>query len=195
MKYPFVFVVLAGAAMLAFVTSPVRAQSDFPEDDLRGEAAEILPFDAGPSILPSDCDACEPAVVYGRRFHGGRMLGARYSMAAMAHSGQPLVDPWMRADWIAQQRSANRSWHAGYYHTETGAPLALMVPPTVRSQTRWSWGVAQSSVSPLYHQFKRPYPGPAMGHAYGDSSGSLLPTPRWPSHTDQFGVYYIRGPW
>lgn len=195
MKYSLAFVVLAGAIMLAVAASPVRAQSDSPADDLRDEAAEVHPFDVGPAILPSDCDACETAVVYGRRFHGGRTLGARYSMAAMAHSGQPFVDPWMRADWIAQQRSANRSWHAGYYHTETAAPLALMVPPTVRSQTRWSWGVAQSSVSPLYHQFKRPYPGPAMGHAHGDPSGSLLPTPRWPSHTDQFGVYYIRGPW
>jgi hypothetical protein len=113
----------------------------------------------------------------------------------MAASGQPLIDPWMRADWIAAQRAARSSWHAGYYHTEWGAPLALMVPPTVRSHTRWSWGVAQSSVLPLYHQFERPYPGPPIGAMYGDGSGSLRPTPRWPSHTDQFGVYPVRGPW
>ncbi len=194
MKSPFAFFVLAGAILLANATSVLRAESGIP-DDLMDDNSEIQSFHAEASVLPCDCDACVSAVAYGRRFHGGRLLGARHSMAAMANSGQPLVDPWMRADWIAQQRSAHRSWHAGYFHTETGAPLALMVPPTVRTQTRWSWGVAQSSVSPLYHQFKRPYPGPAMGDVYGDPSGSLRPTPRWPSHTDQFGVYYIRGPW
>lgn len=129
---------------------------------------------------------------------GMRGLLAQAYYAAHSHSGQPLIDPWARADWIAQQRAARQSWHAGYYHTAWGGPVALMVAPTARSQTRWGWGVAQSTVSPIYPQYKRPYPGPvgsAMGGIVGTGTNPLLPTPRWPSHTDQFGVYYVRGPW
>jgi hypothetical protein len=111
------------------------------------------------------------------------------------HSGQPLIDPASKSDWIAQQRAATMSWHAGYYHTEYGAPLALVVPPQSAAHTRWSWGVAQSTMMPLYHQFERPYPGPVGGSEFGGAGGAVLPTPRWPSHTDQFGVYPVRGPW
>ncbi len=118
-----------------------------------------------------------------------------YGARSAAHSGQPLVDPYARADWIAAQQASNRSWHAGYYHTASGVPVALMVPPTARMHTRWSWGVAQSTMHPLYHQFERPYPGPVAGDAATGLAEPLRPTPRWPSHTDQFGVYYVRGPW
>ncbi|NLF67652.1 MAG: hypothetical protein GX575_01215 [Candidatus Anammoximicrobium sp.] len=114
----------------------------------------------------------------------------------MAHSGQPLIDPWARADWIAAQRAATQSWHAGYYHTAWGAPVALVVPPTARMQTRMGWGVSQTAVTPIYQQFERPYPGGMT--AQGETAPGTLPlrpTPRWPSHTDQFGVYYVRGPW
>jgi hypothetical protein len=109
---------------------------------------------------------------------------------------QPLIDPHTRADWIAANRAAAESWHAGYYNTQYGAPVALVVPPQSRMQTRWGWGVSQSTMSPIYHQFERPYPGPVMvDPATGMGPSALLPTPPWPSHTDQFGVYYVRGPW
>jgi hypothetical protein len=111
-------------------------------------------------------------------------------------SGQPFIDPWARADWIAANQAATRSWHAGYYNTQYGAPVALVVPPTARMQTRMGWGVSQSTMSPIYPQFERPYPGPVMvDAATGLGPAPLQPTPRWPSHTDQFGVYYVRGPW
>ena len=45
-------------------------------------------------------------------------------------------------------------------------------------------------MTPIYHQFRRSYPGPFAGGGQG-----FYPTPTWPSHTDQFGVYYVRGPW
>ena len=51
-------------------------------------------------------------------------------------------------------------------------------------------GVAQSEMVPIYHQFHRDY---MPGASYGGSP--ILPTPLWPSHTDQFGVYPVRGPW
>jgi hypothetical protein len=114
---------------------------------------------------------------------------------ATVHSGQPFIDPYMRADWIAAQRAAQQSWHAGYYHTAWGAPVALVVPPTVQMHTRYSWGVNQTRMEPLYQQFERPDPGPVGGEAGMMMVNPLQPTPRWPSHTDQFGVYYVRGPW
>lgn len=131
--------------------------------------------------------------------HGGHhVVGHLYHRhLATKHAGQPCIDPYMKADWIAANRAATQSWHAGYYHTAWGAPVALVVPPTARMHTRWGWGVSQTTMSPLYPQFERPYPGPfGPNEAMAGMSGTpLLPTPRWPSHTDQFGVYPVRGPW
>jgi hypothetical protein len=198
MKLLLSLVVSASVVMLALSTSQVRAQTEPGTFGPIDEAMGIESMAAGPSAAHDACDDLDSGV-YTRRFGSGRIraaaAGARHSTGSMATNHQPLIDPWMRADWIAAQRAAASSWHAGYYHTEWGAPLALMVPPTVRTHTRWSWGVAQTSVLPLYHQFERPYPGPPIGAMYGDGYSALRPTPRWPSHTDQFGVYYIRGPW
>ncbi len=81
-------------------------------------------------------------------------------------------------------------WHGQYYYAPWGAPTALVVPPVSNMQTSLSWGVSQTSMMPIYHQFSRPYPGDGAGTGVG-----FQPTPRWPSHTDQFGIYYVRGPW
>ncbi len=82
------------------------------------------------------------------------------------------------------------SWHAGYYDPAWGVPHALVVPPTAEMQTQWGWGVGNTRIVPLSHQFQRDYPGPLFY-----DSRTFQPIPRWPSHTEQFGVYYIRGPW
>ena len=81
-------------------------------------------------------------------------------------------------------------WHGDYTYTPYGMHTALVVPPTASMQTTMGWGVTQNSMRPIYHQFARPYPGPVDG-----ATTPCYPTPRWPSHTDQFGVYYVRGPW
>ncbi len=91
---------------------------------------------------------------------------------------------------MAMARS--RPWHGNYYHTMYGHPVPLVVPPTANMVTRYGWGVSQSTMTPIYHQFQRPYPGHGVG---GSGMGGFRPTPMWPSHTDQFGTYYIRGPW
>ena len=83
------------------------------------------------------------------------------------------------------------SWHAPYYYTAFGRPVPLIVPPTAHMQSRQGWGVTYNTTTPIYHQFRRPWSGPATGPAMGGYHA----TPQWPSHTDQFGVYYIRGPW
>ncbi len=95
-----------------------------------------------------------------------------------------------RASRWGYRFAQTRPWHGDYYHTATGTPVALVVPPTAHMQAFWGWGVAQSGTRPIYHQFARPYPGESTM-----TPGQFQPTPVWPSHTDQFGVYYVRGPW
>jgi len=94
-----------------------------------------------------------------------------------------------RADRWALRHARGQSWNAPYYHTATGMPISLVVPPTAHMQTRWGWGVAQNTMTPIYHQYRRTYPGEISG------GENLNPTPYWPSHTDQFGVFYNRGPY
>ncbi|MGQ9574860.1 MAG: hypothetical protein ACUVUC_06045 [Thermoguttaceae bacterium] len=91
---------------------------------------------------------------------------------------------------IAYRRAQTVPWHGWYYESAWGMPVALVVPPTAETQTHWGWGVGGYRVTPIYHQFERNYPGPG----YYDPA-RFLPTPAWPSDTDQFGVYYVRGPW
>lgn len=105
-----------------------------------------------------------------------------------AHSRRGAEATWTH-QWN-QQQAMMRPWHGNYYHYQYGAPLALIVPPTASFQSNYSWGVGRTTSSPIYHQFGRAYPGPASGEAHG-----LYPRPYWPSNTNQFGVYYIRGPW
>lgn len=82
-------------------------------------------------------------------------------------------------------------WHGDYYYGTWGTPVALVVPPTSNMHTNIGWGVTQTTTRPIYHQFGRNYPGDGQWF----SENGFMPTPRWPSHTDQFGVYPVRGPW
>lgn len=95
-----------------------------------------------------------------------------------------------RADRVARYYAAQRPWHGPYAYTPYGTPLALVVPPTSKMHTSYSWGVSQSEMIPIYHQFHRDYP---LGGGFG--GGEINPTPYWPSHTDQLGVFPVRGPW
>jgi len=95
-----------------------------------------------------------------------------------------------RADRVAARHARGMSWHADYYNTVRGVPISLVVPPTAHMQTNWGWGVSQDTVTPIYHQFRRPYPGEIQVGGFQRNS-----TPRQPSHSSQFGVYYIRAPY
>jgi hypothetical protein len=90
----------------------------------------------------------------------------------------------------AQRTADNHPWHGGYYHSAWGMPVALVVPPTAEFQTHWGWGVGNTRVTTIWPQFTRNYPGPGIY-----DRRMFKPTPPWPSDTDQFGVYYVRGPW
>jgi hypothetical protein len=89
----------------------------------------------------------------------------------------------------AVSSSASGAWHGNYYHTMWGQPVALVVPPTAEYQTNYSWGVPSVRVERINHQF-----GPGQAGPYFGGQG-FYPTPLIPSDTNQFGVYYIRGPW
>ncbi|MFM9026101.1 MAG: hypothetical protein ACKON7_12320 [Planctomycetaceae bacterium] len=89
-------------------------------------------------------------------------------------------------------RSQGKSRHSTWYDPAEGRPIALVVPPTAEFQSQYAWGVPSSRVAPIYHQFRRPYPGPG---GVAGSGGGFLPTPNQPSDTVQFGVNAVRGPW
>jgi hypothetical protein len=90
----------------------------------------------------------------------------------------------------AKMQAQTYPWHGMYYDSSWNMPLALVVPPTAENQYKYSWGVGSSRVVPIEHQFGRSYPGPGVYNR-----ANFRPTPAWPSDTDQFGVYYVRGPW
>jgi hypothetical protein len=81
-------------------------------------------------------------------------------------------------------------WYGGYYDSAWGMPLSVLIPPTAEHQTHYNWGVGGTRITPNVPQFNRSWPGPSPYDARG-----ILPTPAWPSSTDQFGDYYVRGPW
>lgn len=91
---------------------------------------------------------------------------------------------------IAARRAAMRPWHGAHYHAAWGAPVALVVPPNAALQTDYRWGVPSRRISTIYHQYGRNYPGAMLPGGQG-----FMPTPVWPSDTNQFGVHYIRAPW
>ena len=92
--------------------------------------------------------------------------------------------------WVAARQAPTMSWHGYHYKPQWGMPLALVVPPTAEAQTHWGWGVGNTRITPIRHQYGRNWPGPGVYHRQ-----SYQPMPPWPSDTDQMGVYYIRGPW
>ena len=83
-----------------------------------------------------------------------------------------------------------RPWHGNYYYAPYAQPTALLVPPTISMRQTYSWGVSQNLMYPVYHQFGRNASMPGAA-----TPGQFQPTPNWPSHTDQYGIYYVRGPW
>jgi hypothetical protein len=112
------------------------------------------------------------------------LLWAAYGLSGGAQAGH-----WLMKGRAAAVQSQAYPWHGDYYDVAWGSPVALVVPPTAESQAHLGWGVGATRVTPIAHQFGRGYPGPSTG------GGPFYPTPPQPSSTDQFGDYYIRGPW
>jgi hypothetical protein len=90
-----------------------------------------------------------------------------------------------------QQEALGRNWHGNYQYWRYGEPTALVVPPTASYQTSYGWGVGQTRMYPIHHQFGKA----GAGIIGGGGNGMFSRTPYWPSHTDQFGIYSVRAPW
>ncbi len=114
---------------------------------------------------------------------------ASQASSAFAHG------PRVRAERIAHYHAQQRPWHGPYSNTQAGLPVALVVPPTAHMQSSYSWGVSQTEMRPIYHKFGRTFTGGDGSEVDVYSGNNFLPTPVWPSHTDQFGIYYVRGPY
>ena len=110
--------------------------------------------------------------------------------ADAAHAGPPGYCGYTDADAWMYYHAHQSPWHGQYRHTAYGKPVSLVVPPIANLQTSYRWGVPSTAVRSIYHQYGRSYP--VTG---GEAYGQFRPTPYWPSHTDQFGVYSVRGPW
>gem|GEM_PF-4315360 len=96
------------------------------------------------------------------------------AVANVANAWQPYTGPW----------------HHGYSHVGWCSPVALVVPPTAERQTNWGWGVGNTRITRILPQFSLDNPGPNSV-----SPSAFKPTPVPPTDTEQFGVYYVRGPW
>ena len=92
--------------------------------------------------------------------------------------------------WSCCRGVCQRPWNGPYYSAEWGIPVAVVVPPNAELQTHWGWGVGNTRVTPICPQYARNYPGPGVYNR-----AMYRPTPPGPSDTDQFGYYYVRGPW
>lgn len=112
------------------------------------------------------------------------------ALAAVTSSKASAIDPYAQYQIWAYNFAMERPWHGAYYNQQYGQPLALIVPPTAHMRQSLSWGVGQSMNHQIYHQFGRSANSPGAAPA-----GTFQATPAWPSHTDQFGVYYVRSPW
>jgi len=117
-------------------------------------------------------------------------VGLFSALTAVASTGANAADPYATAQVWSHNFSMSQPWHGNYYHQMYGQPLALVVPPTAHMRQTFSWGVSQNLMYPIHHQYGRSANSPGVA-----PTGQFRATPPWPSHTDQFGVYYVRGPW
>lgn len=142
-----------------------------------------------PAYGPAQRPACGPACGQDRCGDGcGQCAGCGHC-AGCKHGHHCLKHDTIEKRYFL--RSQGKSWHSAWYDPSIGRPMALVVPPTAEFTTEYGWGVPSSRVMPIYHQFRRPYPGAG---AVPGSTG-FMPTPAQPSDTVQFGVHPVRGPW
>ena len=130
------------------------------------------------------------------------LLMAAWSVAAllaMSGSAQAQCQDCGNGGGNGRLFGGNRgpTWHGAYAHSEYGGPVALAVPHRARKHTNYFWGNPSSNTTHIRSRFAAGAGGGECGNGggYGGGySGGIYPTPAWPSHTDQFGVYYVRVP-
>lgn len=105
-------------------------------------------------------------------------------------AGAGPLDRTIADRWTARH-AARMSWHDPYHQIQHSYPIPLVVPPTANVQSHWTWGVTGTEMTPIHHQFSRPYPD----RMFDNGGYRMSPTPINPWSTRQGGVYYIRAPW
>jgi hypothetical protein len=147
------------------------------------------------------------------------LLGAVLLTSVLVDDAQARYPRREQANRWAHAHAMTMPWHGPYYHTSYGRPVALVVPPTVTSSSHLGWGISGSEVRPMHHQYgmgqsarggrqtggrqtggrqtggRQTGGRQTGGRQTGGSAPQLYGTPMWPQNTDQFGVYYVRGPW
>lgn len=205
------------AATIAVAQEPPPVPLDDPS--VETEPGSAQPTDDDPALQPipegetaddesSDCNCqdggvCNAAGNCGRC--GGTIKSAIAALNDPARKAEKQHQKYLKSvkpghkmythQWN-QYHAQQLPWHGYYYHRDYGKPLALVVPPTAEYQTHWGWGVGSTTTTPIYHQYSRPYPSAyAQEQVEGMPRWRFRRTPNWPSHTSQYGAYYIRAPW
>lgn len=122
------------------------------------------------------------------------LLGAVLITSVLVDDAEARYPRPQRANRWAHAHAMTMPWHGTHAHTNFGRPVALVVPPTATSYSHYGWGVTGSEVRPLHQQYGMGQNGIGRGGAPGYST-NMYGTPTFPQNTDQFGVYYVRGPW
>lgn len=118
------------------------------------------------------------------------LLGAVLVTSLLTNDAEARYPRPERANRWAHAHAMTMPWHGPYYHTSYGRPVAMVVPPTVNSYSHLGWGVTATEVRPIHSQF-----GMGGNQTTTGNYPHLYGTPMYPQNTDQFGVYYVRGPW
>ena len=101
------------------------------------------------------------------------------------------VFPTRGGELLHRSRRSAAQWNnTSYYDPAWGMPEAVVVPPTVRWQSNYAWGVGGSRLNRVGAQYQPEFPGPESAY----NQRGYLPAPAQPSDTQQFGVNYVRGP-
>src|SRR5688572_3064725 len=104
---------------------------------------------------------------------------ARAQNGASYETHSPIAQDYAVSGGGQMSVPEQSDWHAGYYHTMWGRPVALVVPPTARYQTNYGWGIGNTRVTPIYPQFL----GPMNSEVTAMQYGPYRPTPYYVSDT------------
>lgn len=176
---------LMSLALAIGAIAPAIVRADPPCNCQAGQCAV-------PSYNPAQYNGCCPQGAPRACGKSGCTTG-QYGAGCYGYGAcPPLKHPcYLNCAANEAYRASLTNWHGAYCAVDWGTPVALVCPPNAGRQTKYNWGVTNTQVVPISHQFGRNYPGPG---AAGGGVG-FLPTPIWPNSTDQFGIYYVRGPW
>ena len=100
------------------------------------------------------------------------------------------VLPTRAGEILHRGRLSGGEWNTSYYDPAWGMPMAVVVPPRVRWQSNYAWGVGGSRWDRVGARYQPEFPGPESAY----NQRNYLPAPPQPTDTQQFGVNYVRGP-